>query len=257
MVAVSDDKQQDSTTTHFGYKTVLTKDKPQMVNKLFERVTDRYDLMNDLMSLGCHRVWKRFAVEKSYISCDDYVLDVACGTCDLTALLAKRLSPKGFLSALDYNFSMLSLGRDRMLNEGLHQAVHYIQARAESIPMPNGCFDVVTIAFGLRNVTQKASFLSEAYRVLKPSGRLLILEFSMPSNPLLRWAYDAYLFKCLPLLGEHVAGDRDGYQYLAESILMHASQDDLRQMCEDVGFQSCEVQTIMGGIVAIHTGVKI
>jgi len=257
MALQEDGQSRRSNLSDFGYQKVRPDEKKRLVDDVFHRVSPRYDIMNDLMSLGMHRFWKSFAVDEAYLKPEDRVLDVACGSCDLTALMAKKLSKDGLLCALDYNASMLHLGRDKMLNAGVDYPLSYIQASAESLPFEDHTFDLVTIAFGLRNVTDKLDFLSEAFRVLSPSGRLMILEFSKPRHGLLSACYDQYLLKVIPCMGSWVSGDAESYRYLAESIKMHPDQETLRDMCASVGFERCRVQNLISGIVAIHSGMKV
>jgi demethylmenaquinone methyltransferase/2-methoxy-6-polyprenyl-1,4-benzoquinol methylase len=219
-------------------------------------VASRYDLMNDLMSLGIHRVWKRFTIEKAGLRPGMEVLDLAGGTGDLTALMAPRVAPGGKVVLSDINEAMLSRGRERMLDRGLAgDRVEYCLADAERLPFDSESFDVVTIAFGLRNVTHKEQALGEMFRVLKPGGQLLVLEFSRPV-PALAPAYDVYSFRVLPAIGKMVAGDEESYRYLAESIRMHPDQDTLRDMMAAQGFEDCRYHNLTGGIVALHRGWK-
>jgi demethylmenaquinone methyltransferase/2-methoxy-6-polyprenyl-1,4-benzoquinol methylase len=212
--------------------------------------------MNDLMSAGIHRVWKRFTIEVSAVRPGDRVLDIAGGTGDLTARFSRLVGPEGEVVLADINDSMLKVGRDKLIDGGFHGNIEYVQANAERLPFPDDHFDIVSIAFGLRNVTDKESALQSMLRVLKPGGRLLVLEFSKPDNELLSSAYDTYSFKILPVLGKLVAGDSDSYQYLAESIRMHPDQETLKEMMEAAGFAACEYFNMTGGVVALHKGVK-
>jgi demethylmenaquinone methyltransferase/2-methoxy-6-polyprenyl-1,4-benzoquinol methylase len=242
--------------THFGYRDVATEKKAGLVANVFHSVADRYDLMNDLMSVGIHRVWKRFAIEVSAVRPGNRVLDIAGGTGDLTARFSELVGGDGEVVLADINDSMLKVGRDKLIDGGFHGNIEYVQANAESLPFPDNHFDVVSIAFGLRNVTDKDKALRSMLRVLKPGGRLLVLEFSKPGNEILSRAYDTYSFKILPLLGKLVAGDSDSYQYLAESIRMHPDQETLKEMMELAGFVRCEFFNMTGGVVALHRGVK-
>ncbi len=242
--------------THFGYQNVETRDKANLVANVFHSVADRYDLMNDLMSAGVHRVWKRFTIEVSAVRPGHRVLDIAGGTGDLTARFSELVGSEGEVILADINDSMLKVGRDKLIDSGYHGNIEYVQANAESLPFPDNHFDVVSIAFGLRNVTDKDAALGSMLRVLKPGGRLLILEFSKPGNKILSRAYDTYSFKILPLLGKLVTGDSDSYQYLAESIRMHPDQETLKEMMELAGFARCEYFNMTGGVVALHRGVK-
>lgn len=246
----------ESDKTHFGYQQVDEQDKAGLVAGVFDSVAGRYDLMNDLMSGGIHRVWKRFTIEVSAVRSGHRVLDIAGGTGDLAMKFSDLVGEEGEVVLADINDSMLRVGRDKLLNRGYGTNIEYVQADAESLPFPDDHFDVVSIAFGLRNVTHKEAALASMLRVLKSGGRLLILEFSKPGNPLLSRAYDTYSFNVLPTLGRLVAGDSDSYRYLAESIRMHPDQDTLKGMMEDVGFQRCEYYNMTGGIVALHRGFK-
>jgi demethylmenaquinone methyltransferase/2-methoxy-6-polyprenyl-1,4-benzoquinol methylase len=246
----------DKDKTHFGYQKVNPDEKAGMVANVFHSVAGRYDLMNDLMSAGIHRVWKRFTIEVSAVRPGQRVLDIAGGTGDLTARFSELVGAEGEVVLADINDSMLRVGRDKLIDSGRHGNIEYVQADAEALPFPDDYFDVVSIAFGLRNVTDKDRALRSMHRVLKPGGRLLILEFSKPGNPLLSRAYDTYSFRVLPVLGKLVAGDSDSYQYLAESIRMHPDQETLVDMMESAGFVRCEFFNMTGGIVALHRGVK-
>ena len=243
-------------TTHFGYKEVDKDAKAGMVADVFHSVASRYDLMNDLMSGGIHRSWKRFTLELSGVRRGNAVLDIAGGTGDLAAKFADIVGPEGRVVLADINESMLQVGRDKLLDSGRVGNIEFVQADAQDLPFPDATFDCITIAFGLRNVTDKDQALRSMLRVLKPGGRLLVLEFSKPGNELLSKAYDAYSFRLLPLMGRLVANDSESYQYLAESIRMHPDQDTLREMMEDAGFTRCDYHNMTGGIVALHRGVK-
>ena len=243
-------------TTHFGYKEVDKDAKAGMVADVFHSVASRYDLMNDLMSGGIHRIWKRFTIELSGVRKGNSVLDIACGTGDLAARFADIVGPGGRVVLADINDSMLQVGRDKLLDNGRQANLEFVQADAQYLPFPDDSFDCITIAFGLRNVTDKDTALRSMLRVLKPGGRLLILEFSKPENQLLSKAYDTYSFRVLPMMGRLVANDSDSYQYLAESIRMHPDQDTLKDMMEDAGFSRCEYHNMTGGVVALHKGVK-
>jgi len=246
----------DTEKTHFGYREVDKTAKAGMVADVFHSVAGRYDLMNDLMSGGIHRLWKRFTIELSGVRRGNAVLDLAGGTGDLAARFADLVGPEGRVVLADINESMLQVGRDKLLDSGRQANLEFVQADAQSLPFPDDCFDCITIAFGLRNVTDKERALRSMLRVLKPGGRLLVLEFSKPRNELLSRMYDAYSFRVLPLMGQLVANDRDSYQYLAESIRMHPDQETLKEMMEDAGFTRCEYHDMTGGIVALHRGVK-
>ena len=246
----------DKDTTHFGYKKVDKDAKAGMVAGVFHSVASRYDLMNDLMSAGVHRIWKRFTIELSGVRKGNAVLDIAGGTGDLAARFADIVGPQGRVVLADINDSMLKVGRDKLLDNGRLGNLEFVQADAQHLPFPDDSFDCVTIAFGLRNVTDKSMALRSMLRVLKPGGRLLVLEFSKPENELVSKAYDTYSFRVLPLMGRLVANDSDSYQYLAESIRMHPDQDTLKEMMEDAGFGRCEYHNMTGGVVALHKGVK-
>jgi demethylmenaquinone methyltransferase/2-methoxy-6-polyprenyl-1,4-benzoquinol methylase len=246
----------DKKTTHFGYKEVETEAKADMVAGVFHSVASRYDLMNDLMSGGVHRIWKRFTIELSGVRKGNAVLDIAGGTGDLASRFSDIVGPEGSVVLADINESMLKVGRDKLIDSGRHSNIECVQADAQSLPFPDDSFDCITIAFGLRNVTDKNAALRSMLRVLKPGGRLLVLEFSKPGNELLSKAYDTYSFKILPVLGKLVANDSESYQYLAESIRMHPDQETLREMMEDAGFSRCEFHNMTGGVVALHKGIK-
>ena len=246
----------DKEKTHFGYSEVDNDAKAGMVADVFHSVASRYDLMNDLMSGGIHRIWKRFTIELSGVRKGNAVLDIAGGTGDLAARFSDLVGPEGRVVLADINESMLQVGRDKLLDHGLQGNLEFVQADAQELPFPDDSFDCVTIAFGLRNVTEKDRALCSMLRVLKPGGRLLVLEFSKPQSELLSRAYDAYSFRVLPLMGRLVANDSDSYQYLAESIRMHPDQGTLKDMMEDAGFSRCEYHNLTGGIVALHRGVK-
>ena len=247
----------DDKTTHFGYETVAETEKAERVRGVFDSVATRYDLMNDLMSFGVHRLWKRFAVQLTGVRAGQRVLDLASGTGDLAARLAGLVGPAGLVVMSDINAAMLSQGRDRMLDEGRVDNLRYAQIDAEALPFPDGSFDCVTIGFGLRNVTHKERAMAEMHRVLRPGGRALILEFSHPTAAPLRAAYDLYSFQILPRLGGLVANDEASYRYLAESIRMHPDQETLKAMMEAVGFERCDVHNLTGGVVAVHRGFRL
>lgn len=243
-------------TTHFGYQNVAKDAKASMVADVFHSVAGRYDLMNDLMSGGIHRLWKRFTIELSGVRTGHSVLDIAGGTGDLAAKFAELVGEEGRVVLADINDSMLQVGRDKLMDNGRIGGIEFVQADAQYLPFPDDSFDCITIAFGLRNVTDKSLALRSMLRVLKPGGRLLVLEFSKPQNELLSKAYDTYSFNVLPVMGRLIAGDSDSYQYLAESIRMHPDQETLRDMMEDAGFMQCEFHNMTGGIVALHKGIK-
>ena len=243
-------------TTHFGYKEVDKDAKAGLVGEVFHSVAARYDVMNDLMSGGIHRIWKRFTIELRGVRKNNAVLDIAGGTGDLAARFAELVGPEGRVVLADINDSMLRVGRDKLLDQGRQRTIEFVQADAQYLPFPDDSFDGITIAFGLRNVTDIDLALRSMLRVLKPGGRLLVLEFSKPGNPLLSKAYDTYSFRVLPLMGRLIANDSDSYQYLAESIRKHPDQDTLLGMMEDAGFCQCEFHNMTGGIVALHRGIK-
>lgn len=243
-------------TTHFGYRTVAKDDKADMVADVFHSVAAKYDLMNDLMSFGIHRIWKRFTIDASGVRRGQRVLDLAGGTGDLTAKFSRLVGDTGEVILADINSSMLKVGREKLRNKGIIGNVSYVQANAEALPFPDNYFDCITIAFGLRNVTEKEKALASMFRVLKPGGRLLVLEFSKPVFEPLNKAYDAYSFHILPRIGELVAKDAGSYQYLAESIRMHPDQETLKQMMDGVGFENTTYNNLTGGIVALHRGFK-
>jgi len=242
--------------THFGYQTVDANEKASLVSNVFSSVAPKYDLMNDLMSFGIHRFWKKFTLEQSATRPGHKVLDIAGGTGDLAAKFSKRVGSKGQVVLADINGAMLSLGRDRLIDLGIVGNVDYAQANAEYLPFSDDTFDCVSIAFGLRNVTDKALALGSMYRVVKPGGRLLVLEFSKPVLPLLNKLYDQYSFTALPLMGKWIANDEDSYRYLAESIRMHPDQKTLKKMIEEAGFDRVDYYNLTGGIVALHKAIK-
>ncbi|MCP4698077.1 MAG: bifunctional demethylmenaquinone methyltransferase/2-methoxy-6-polyprenyl-1,4-benzoquinol methylase UbiE [Gammaproteobacteria bacterium] len=244
-------------TTHFGFEQVPTAEKKHRVDAVFDSVADRYDLMNDLMSLGIHRLWKRFAAGLSGVRRGSRVLDLAGGTGDLAAKFAHLAGTQGEVILADVNANMVQKGRDKLTDKGIIANVRYVQADAEHLPFADNSFDVVSIAFGLRNLTNKEAALTSMLRVLKPGGRLLILEFSEVKLPVFREAYELYSFKLLPWLGKLVAGDADSYRYLAESIRMHPDQKTLQKMMEEAGFERCDYHNLSGGIVALHRGYKL
>ena len=246
----------DKDTTHFGFKDVNKDAKAGMVADVFHSVAARYDLMNDLMSGGIHRIWKRFTIELSGVRKNNAVLDIAGGTGDLAARFAELVGPQGRVVLADINDSMLQVGRNKLLDQGRLGNIEFVQADAQHLPFPDDSFDCVTIAFGLRNVTDINLALHAMLRVLKPGGRLLVLEFSKPQSELLSKAYDTYSFRVLPLIGKLETNDSDSYQYLAESIRKHPDQATLKDMMEDVGFEQVEYHNMTGGIVALHRGVK-
>lgn len=242
--------------THFGFRQVPMGEKAKLVRDVFDSVANKYDLMNDLMSLGIHRIWKRMAIQLSHVRYGESVLDLAGGTGDMTSLYQKRVGEAGRVVLSDINAEMLRRGRDRLIDEGVTGNVSYAQIDAEKLPFRDNRFDCVCIAFGLRNVTHKEEALRSIHRVLKPGGRAIILEFSEVRGELLKKTYDLYSFKLLPFLGKVIADDADSYRYLAESIRMHPNQEKLKRMMEDAGFDRCEYFNLTGGIVAVHRGYK-
>jgi demethylmenaquinone methyltransferase/2-methoxy-6-polyprenyl-1,4-benzoquinol methylase len=247
---------EEDKATHFGYRSVPEDEKAGLVRGVFDSVASRYDLMNDLMSFGVHRLWKRFAVELAGVRRGQRVLDLAAGTGDLAARFAGLVGPDGYVVMTDINAAMLNQGRDRMIDDGHVGNVGFAQVDAESLPFPENTFDCITIAFGLRNVTRKEQALAAMHRALKPGGRALVLEFSKPTNKPLEKLYDLYSFSILPTMGRLVARDAESYRYLAESIRMHPDQETLRGMMETAGFERCDVNNLTGGIVAVHRGFK-
>ena len=241
-------------TVDFGYQRVAASEKAARVRGVFDSVSGKYDLMNDLMSGGLHRLWKRFALSQTGLRPGQRALDVAAGTCDLGVGLARQVGQAGLAVLTDINWEMLSRGRDRLLDRGIACNVAFVIANAERLPFPDGSFDCVTIAFGLRNVTDKAAALVSMRRVLRPGGRLLVLEFSQPRLASLKPLYDAYSFRLLPALGRLVVGDEVSYRYLAESIRMHPDQQALATMMGEAGFEDCHWHNLAGGIVALHRG---
>lgn len=252
----SDHNSDSETTTDFGYTEVPRDDKASLVRGVFDSVASRYDLMNDLMSGGIHRFWKRFTIELSAVRPGQTVLDIAGGTGDLAARFSRLVGDNGRVVLADINAAMLDVGRDRMIDKGAMGNVDVVQCDAQYLPFEDDSVDCITIAFGLRNVTDKSLALASMHRVLKPGGRLLVLEFSKPVNPALERIYDTYSFRVLPTLGKLVAGDESSYRYLAESIRRHPDQDTLLGMMEDVGFADCRYHNMTGGIVAVHRGLK-
>ncbi|RJT37666.1 bifunctional demethylmenaquinone methyltransferase/2-methoxy-6-polyprenyl-1,4-benzoquinol methylase UbiE [Rahnella woolbedingensis] len=249
-------EKQTQETTHFGFRTVAKDEKQEMVAEVFHSVAAKYDLMNDLMSFGIHRIWKRFTIDCSGVRPEQRVLDLAGGTGDLTAKFSRLVGEKGEVVLADINDSMLKMGREKLRNLGIVGNVSYVQANAEALPFPDNYFDCITISFGLRNVTEKEKALRSMFRVLKPGGRLLVLEFSKPVLKPLSKAYDTYSFHILPRIGELVAQDAESYRYLAESIRMHPDQETLKGMMGDAGFENVTYHNLTGGIVALHRGFK-
>ena len=256
MPNLSDRKKPDQKTTHFGYKTVREEDKVKKVGEVFHSVASSYDIMNDLMSMGIHRLWKRYTIELSAARPGQTILDIAGGTGDLTMKFSRLVGKTGKVFLADINDSMLHVGRDKLLDKGYANNIEYIQANAEDLPFADNTFDCITISFGLRNVTDKQKALDSMTRVLKPGGRLLVLEFSKPTNKLVEKIYDRYSFSVLPLIGKFVAKDADSYQYLAESIRMHPDQKTLKHMMRKAGLEQVEYHNLTNGVVALHRGFK-
>ncbi len=246
----------DDKTTHFGFKTVNRGEKVNMVAGVFHSVAGKYDLMNDLMSGGIHRLWKRFTIELSGVRHGNSVLDIAGGTGDLAAKFSRLVGSEGKVVLADINDSMLQVGREKLTNRGIVGNIEYVQANAECLPFPDNSFDCITIAFGLRNVTDKDAALRSMLRVLKPGGRLLVLEFSKPTNELMSKVYDRYSFDILPRMGKLITNDEDSYRYLAESIRMHPDQETLKEMMAEAGFAEVRYHNMTAGVVAVHRGVK-
>jgi demethylmenaquinone methyltransferase/2-methoxy-6-polyprenyl-1,4-benzoquinol methylase len=246
----------DDQTTHFGFREVPESAKAGLVGRVFSSVAGRYDLMNDLMSFGIHRLWKRFTVEQANVHPGNRVLDVAGGTGDLAAAFAARVGARGLVTVADINVAMLEVGRARFADRGLAGNVEFVQADAENLPFPDNQFDCASIAFGLRNVTHMDRALASMFRLLKPGGRLLVLEFSKPVLPGLNAVYDAYSFNILPKLGRLIANDEASYRYLVESIRKHPDQETLKGMMEAAGFERVHYFNLSGGIVALHKGYK-
>ena len=247
------DKQ---STTHFGFQPVLWDEKEKKVSEVFHSVAKNYDLMNDLMSVGIHRLWKRFTIEVGRVRPGQTVLDLAGGSGDLARLLCQKVGPSGHVVLADINAAMLAVGRNRLLDEGLLNNVNYAQVNAQCLPFVDNQFDCITMAFGLRNVTDKSAALASMFRVCKPGGKVMVLEFSTPTLPGLKPAYDWYSFNILPKIGRLFAQDSASYQYLAESIRMHPTQDALKLMIEQAGFEDCHYHNLSGGIVALHIANK-
>ena len=247
----------DSQTTHFGYEQVATEEKQGKVAEVFHSVADKYDVMNDLMSAGVHRLWKRYTIETSGAKKGDTILDLAGGTGDLAIKFTRIVGPTGKVTLSDINPSMLENGRERLTNMGIAGNIEYVEANAEELPFEDNTYNITTMAFGLRNVTDKAAALRSIYRCLKPGGKLMVLEFSKPVVPGLNTVYDLYSFKLLPFIGKVVANDEESYRYLAESIRMHPDQDTLQGMFEEAGFEKCSYHNMTGGIVALHIGYKL
>lgn len=243
-------------TTHFGYREVPENEKVNLVKEVFRSVAPKYDLMNDVMSFGMHRLWKRFTIQQAAMRPGQVLLDVASGTGDLAKAFAKIVGPTGKVIMTDINEAMLQVGRERLEDAGIMGNVECVIADAENLPFPDNHVDCITISFGLRNVTNKLNALKSMYRVLKPGGKLLILEFSHPENPVLNKLYDVYSFNIIPKMGELITNDKESYQYLVESIRMHPNQETLKSMMQEAGFEDVDYHNLNGGIVALHKGFK-
>lgn len=256
-MVTEDSTQSGERLTDFGYERLPRSEKKGRVKGVFDSVASRYDLMNDAMSLGLHRLWKRFTIARTGLRAGDRALDVAAGSGDLALGLARRVGQTGRVVVTDINAAMLDVGRDRLLDAGLVGNIDYVRADAEALPFRSGTFKCVTIGFGLRNVTDKEAALASMFRVLRPGGRLLVLEFSRPALAALEPAYDFYSFKVLPRLGSLLAGDSESYRYLAESIRRHPDQRAMQALLEAAGFERCSYHNLSAGIVALHTGYKL
>jgi len=243
-------------TTHFGFESVPWDEKEKKVGAVFHSVAKNYDFMNDLMSLGIHHLWKRFTIELSHLRPGQSALDLAGGSGDLTRLLSRKVGDKGYVILADINAAMLDVGRTRLLNEGLLSNINYVQANAQELPFADNSFHCITIGFGLRNVTDKDAALRSMFRVCKPGGKIMVLEFSSPTLPGLKPVYDWYSFNILPKIGQLFTQDADSYKYLAESIRMHPNQEGLKKMIESAGFEDCHYHNLSGGIVALHIAHK-
>lgn len=246
----------NSSKTHFGFKEVTPQEKTRKVEEVFHSVASKYDLMNDLMSFGLHRLWKQFTIQKAAVRKGQIILDLAGGTGDLTKEFADKTGQSGLVILADINGNMLEEGRSKLVNQGVIGNVEFVQANAEKLPFQDHYFDCITIAFGLRNVTDKLAALRSMYRVLKPGGKCLVLEFSKPNLPLLNKIYDLYSFNVIPKLGEWICNDRESYQYLVESIRMHPDQNALKNLMLEAGFEDVNFHNLAGGIVALHEGLK-
>lgn len=251
-----DPREEAQANTHFGFREVPAAAKNRLVGAVFHSVAPKYDLMNDVMSFGIHRLWKQFAIAQSGARAGSRVLDVAGGTGDLAAQFANKVGTRGTVVIADINASMLEVGRTRLADRGLIGNIEFVQADAEKLPFPNNHFDCISIAFGLRNVTHQAAALQAMFRVLKPGGKLIVLEFSRPALPALSKVYDFYSFTILPLMGRVIANDEASYRYLAESIRKHPDQETLKGMMQTAGFERVAYHNLTGGIVALHKGFK-
>ena len=245
----------DSKQTNFGFRQVEEKEKADLVGDVFDSVSQNYDLMNDLMSFGIHRLWKKIAVETSGLRDNFKVLDLAGGTGDMVKLMRSKISNQGSIILSDINWSMLKEGRDKLIDQGIED-VQIVQIDAQHLPFKENTFDLVTMAFGLRNVTNKQAALESILSSLKPGGKLMVLEFSRPTNEIFRELYDLFSFEVIPKIGEFVAQSEESYRYLAESIRMHPTQEELKGLMESAGFSNCNFDNLTNGIVAIHSGKK-
>ncbi len=252
----SEQNQDRENYTDFGYQRVDPSEKSELVREVFDSVASRYDLMNDLMSLGVHRLWKRFTIELSAARPGQTILDLAGGTGDLASKFSRLVGDNGQVILADINSEMLSTGRNKLIDKGITKNLHFLQTNAEALPIKTNSVDCITIAFGLRNVTDKQKALTSMLHVLKPGGRLLVLEFSKPTSELIGQLYDLYSFRMLPLLGKFIAQDGDSYRYLAESIRRHPDQEALLHLMNSVGFIDCSYHNMTAGIVAVHKGIK-
>ena len=241
--------------TSFGFRQIDSREKSKMVGNVFDTVASNYDLMNDLMSFGIHRLWKRVTIESSSLRKDSKVLDLAGGTGDMVKLMRDKVGEEGLIVLSDINRSMLEEGRDRLINDGV-EGINIAQIDAQFIPFEDETFDLITIAFGLRNVTDKDKAMRSLLRALKKGGKLIVLEFSKPTNEIFREIYDVFSFEIIPKIGELIANTEESYRYLAESIRMHPTQEELKIMMEEVGFKDCNYENLTNGVVAIHSGVK-
>ncbi len=242
--------------TDFGFSKIPRQEKADRVGHIFQSVANRYDLMNDVMSFGFHRLWKKFTLSAANVHPGQHVLDIAGGTGDLAIALSKKVGEKGVVILADINDAMLKIGRDKCIDAGIFNNSRFVQANAEFLPFQDNTFDCITIGFGLRNVTDKTAALKSMYRVLKPGGKLLVLEFSKPALPLLEKLYDTYSFRVIPTLGQWITGDKESYQYLVESIRMHPDQESLKECMESCDFNDVHYHNLTQGIVALHTGWK-
>jgi len=247
---------QGTDTTHFGYKDVPVDQKQNLVAEVFQSVAGKYDLMNDAMSFGAHRLWKWFAIGQSGVKAGDKVLDLAAGSGDLSLEFAKKVGGSGHVTMTDINAAMLEVGRKKLTNKGIVGNIDYAIVNAEELPYPDQHFDCISISFGLRNVTNKEQALTEMARCLKPGGRMIVLEFSKPTIDWLEKLYDVYSFNVIPKLGKWLANDSESYQYLVESIRKHPDQDTLKEMMLDAGFDEVKYHNLTGGVVALHIGMK-